>query len=120
MCCFGAGPGQQGVFRTFSKFCAARVAVFVLAGLAFLLSFTSQEFFDVALFAYTIYGVGITPALLAALFWKRATPAGAITGMVSAVTLAVIWKIGELGRWSAEVLDLPAGAEICYFSKNVM
>lgn len=90
----------------------SRVAVFVLAGLAFLLSFTSQEFFDVALFAYTIYGVGITPALLAALFWKRATPAGAITGMVSAVTLAVIWKIGELGRWSAEVLDLPAGAEI--------
>ena len=35
----------------------------------------SDRYFRVAFFAYTIYGVGITPPLLAALFWKRATPA---------------------------------------------
>jgi SSS family solute:Na+ symporter/sodium/proline symporter len=40
-------------------------------------------------FAYTIYGVAITPALFAALTWKRATPAGGIASIVvgAAVTL---------------------------------
>ena len=42
-----------------------------------------------ACFAYTIYGVAITPALFAALTWKRATRAGGITSIVSR-TLAVI------------------------------
>jgi SSS family solute:Na+ symporter/sodium/proline symporter len=45
-------------------------------------------------FAYTMYGVSITPALLAALAWKRATKAGGVasivTGAVSAFLLELI------------------------------
>ena len=33
-------------------------------------------------FAYTIYGVAITPALLAALTWKRATKAGGLASII--------------------------------------
>jgi len=47
------------------------------------LAFSSKEFFSVALFAYTIYGAGITPALLAAFFWPRATAAGALSSMIA-------------------------------------
>jgi Na+/proline symporter len=35
-----------------------------------------------AYFAYTIYGVAITPALLAALTWKRATKAGGLASIL--------------------------------------
>jgi Na+/proline symporter len=42
-------------------------------------------------FAYTIYGVSITPALLAALVWKRATPfGGSLSMVVGALTVLVL------------------------------
>ncbi len=77
-----------------SLVCAGRIAVVLLGLIALILSFQSKAFFRVALFAYTIYGVGITPALLAALLWNRATPAGALSGMVIGVVSAVVWKVG--------------------------
>lgn len=69
-----------------------RIVVVALGLIALFLAFQSKTFFRIALFAYTIYGVGITPALVAALVWKRATPAGAITGMVVGVVSAIVWK----------------------------
>ena len=63
--------------------------VVVLGLVALGLAFTSDAFFEVALFAYTIYGAGITPALLAAYFWPRATAGGAVTSMVSGVTVGL-------------------------------
>jgi len=46
-----------------------------------------------AYFAYTMYGVAITPALLAALAWKRATRAGGLASIVSGVVMTVILDI---------------------------
>lgn len=70
-----------------------RGVVVGLGAIALGLAFTSDAFFDVALFAYTIYGAGITFPLLAALFWKRATTAGAVSSMVGGVLTAVGWKL---------------------------
>ena len=58
-----------------------RASVVALGVTAYYLSTLSDEFLSVALLAYTIYGAGITPALLAAFFWKRATPAGAVASI---------------------------------------
>jgi len=74
----------------------ARLVVVALGLVALLLAFQSTRFFRVALFAYTIYGVGITPALVAALVWKGAKPAGALSGMVIGVLSAVVWKFTGL------------------------
>jgi SSS family solute:Na+ symporter/sodium/proline symporter len=46
-----------------------------------------------AYFAYTMYGVAITPALLAALSWKRATKAGGLASIVSGAFMTVILDI---------------------------
>lgn len=46
-----------------------------------------------AYFAYTLYGVAITPALLAALAWKRATKAGGLASIVSGTVMAVLFEI---------------------------
>ncbi|MCB2205236.1 sodium:solute symporter family protein [bacterium] len=44
-----------------------------------------------AYFAYTMYGVAITPALFAALSWKRATKQGGITSIVSGAFVAILF-----------------------------
>lgn len=72
----------------------SRLAVVLLGFFSFGLAFTSDEFFNVALFAYTIYGAGITPAFLAALLWKGATPQGALASMIVGVVTAIVWKFG--------------------------
>ncbi|GJM21397.1 MAG: sodium:solute symport protein [Planctomycetota bacterium] len=90
----------------------ARRCVFVVGAVALVLAFSSDGFFKVSLLAYTIYGVGITPVLLAALFWKRATPAGAITAMLTGGTLTALWELREWSTPAVEALGLEAGAEI--------
>jgi Na+/proline symporter len=44
-------------------------------------------------FAYTMYGVAITPALLAALAWRRATQAGGLASIVSGATMALVFEL---------------------------
>jgi Na+/proline symporter len=81
-------------------------AVVVFLGLVALgLSYASDRFFSVALFAYTIYGVGITPVLLAAYFWRGATAQGATASMLVGVGSAVLWKAGWLPKALALLLE---------------
>lgn len=68
-----------------------------LGAIAYVISTFSQEFLNVALRAYTIYGTGITPSLVAALIWKRATTAGAVTSIITGVTTTLIWEFGGYG-----------------------
>jgi SSS family solute:Na+ symporter len=49
-----------------------------------------------ALWAYTMYGAGITPALLAALVWKRATPAAGIASIAAGMITTFVWEIAGL------------------------
>ncbi len=71
-----------------------RILVVVLGLVALALAFTSNEFFSVAIFAYTIYGCAITPSLFAAFFWKRATSQGAVTSIIVGVSVALLMKAG--------------------------
>jgi solute:Na+ symporter, SSS family len=41
--------------------------------------------------AYLVYGAAITPGLLAAFLWKRATAAGAVTSMVTGAASTLLW-----------------------------
>jgi len=91
---------------------AARLLVFVCAAVALAMSFASDRYFRVAFFAYTIYGVGITPPLLAALFWKRATPAGAVASMLTATATAIVWQTLDLSEPAARALGQPAGSVV--------
>jgi SSS family solute:Na+ symporter len=89
----------------------SRIVVLVLGLLAFGLAFSSDEFFNVALFAYTIYGVGITPVMLAAFFWKRANSAGAVASMVTGVAVAIAWKNDMFGLATSINTSLGASLE---------
>lgn len=73
-----------------------KIFIVVLGLAAFLLIFiptvlhSKISVLKYAYFAYTMYGVAITPALFAALSWKRATKAGGLASIVSGALMAVI------------------------------
>jgi Na+/proline symporter len=75
----------------------SRLLVVVFGVIAYLVSLAFAEstgFFRKALYAFTIYGASITPSLVAAITWRRATTAGAITSIFAGTVVSLAW--GEL------------------------
>ncbi len=70
-----------------------KIFVVVIGLIAFFLAMRLTSVLDMAYFAYTIYGVAITPALIAALAWKRTTKAGGLASIISGTVAAVVLKI---------------------------
>jgi Na+/proline symporter len=56
----------------------------------------SNRFLAVALWAYTMYGAGITPSLLAAFLWPRATGAGAVASITTGIAVTILWELRPL------------------------
>jgi Na+/proline symporter len=71
----------------------SRLFVIILGFIAYSLISFFPRILDAAYAAYTIYGAGITPALLAVFFWKRATVAGGVLSMLGGMTTTIIWEI---------------------------
>jgi SSS family solute:Na+ symporter/sodium/proline symporter len=46
-----------------------------------------------AMYAYTIYSAAITPVVMAAFFWKRATREGAVACLLSGTVITIAWDI---------------------------
>lgn len=73
----------------------SRWMVVVFGVIAYLVSLAFAEstgFFEKALYAFTIYGASITPSLVAAIVWKRATKAGAITSILAGTVVSLVWS----------------------------
>lgn len=71
----------------------ARVSVVVIAICAYVLVQFFPTLLDLQMYAYTMYGAAVTPAVLAALFWKRVSAAGAVASMVTGGAVTVAWEI---------------------------
>jgi Na+/proline symporter len=67
--------------------------VVIIGVLAYLLATQLTSVLQMSLFAYTIYGVAITPALLAALTWKRATKAGGLASIIAGTVVCLAFFI---------------------------
>ena len=85
-----------------------RWSVLGIAALAYVMVQFFPSVLALQMYAYTMYGVSITPVVLAALFWKRATPAGAISGMLAGGLMTVVWQLSSMaGEVNAIVVSLP-------------
>jgi SSS family solute:Na+ symporter/sodium/proline symporter len=84
-----------------------RMSRYVVVALG-LLAFAQVGFFpnilSAAYAAYTMYGAGITPAILAAFFWRRATASGGVASISLGMTVTIAWKI-----WERRLGELPYG-----------
>lgn len=59
--------------------------------------------------SYTIYGAGITPAVIGALTWKKSTKAGGIASMIVGCGISIIWEAsGSLFGLQTIFVALPA------------
>ena len=77
----------------------SRSLVLLLGIIAFLLVSQFKTVLNAAFTAYNIYGTSITPALLAAFLWKRATSQGAIASILTGATITIVWTY-FLPQWS--------------------
>ena len=68
-----------------------KVLVVAIGVLAFLLATQLKSVLEMSFFAYTIYGVAITPALIAALAWKRVTRAGGLASIISGTVVCLVF-----------------------------
>jgi Na+/proline symporter len=70
-----------------------KVFIVLLGVIAFFLAIRLTSVLRMAFFAYTIYGVAITPALIAALAWKRVTKAGGLASIISGTVACIVLKV---------------------------
>lgn len=73
-----------------------RFLIVLIGVVAYLLATQMRSVMENALFAYTIYGVAITPALLAALTWKRVTKMAGLISIISATVVTVSLKVAGI------------------------
>jgi solute:Na+ symporter, SSS family len=77
----------------------SRVIVVVLGVFAVLQATQFQSILNAALYAYTVYGAAVTPAVMAVFFWKRTTTAGAVTSIGVGTVLTVAWNVAQAMGW---------------------
>ena len=75
-----------------------RVMVVIVGGIGLLLLTQFETVLSMALYAYSLVGASLTPALLAAFLWKRVTPQGGVAciagGLSSIVGIAALNRLG--------------------------
>ncbi len=95
-----------------------RVMIIFLALVAYVVSSFFVSILDMALYAYTMVGAAVTPALLAAFLWKRVTPAGGVASIAAGMLVTIAF--GLLNTLGVTELDYdyiiyPAGGASLLF-----
>ena len=91
-----------------------RVIVVVLGVFGYVAGNFFPTILAMALWAYTMYGAGITPALLGALLWRRATPAGGVASILVGMLTTLIWESVGLVRGDNGIPDYLFGLQTAY------
>ncbi|MFC1562693.1 sodium:solute symporter [candidate division KSB1 bacterium] len=71
----------------------SRITIILLGIFAIIQVKFFETVLEMALYAYTMYGVSITPATLAAFFWKRVTPSGGVSSIAGGMIVTLTWEI---------------------------
>jgi sodium/proline symporter len=91
----------------------SRLATILIAGIAFWLAIAAlmgSELIDgMVAYAWTGLGASFGPPLIAALWWRRTTFAGALAGMLGGMSAAVLWKNSAALN---DLLDIKAAAVV--------
>ena len=94
----------------------ARITVLIIALIAvFLARNPNSSVFGIVSFAWAGFGAAFGPVMLAALFWKRCTKEGALSGMLAGGIMVFVWEylITPLGGVWAIYELLPAFIVAC-------
>ena len=70
----------------------SRAFILIAGVVAYIILTFFPSILAIQYWSYTIYGAGITPAVVGALIWKKATKAGGISSMIVGCGLSIIWE----------------------------
>ncbi|WP_044495254.1 sodium:solute symporter family protein [Nesterenkonia massiliensis] len=84
-----------------------RITILVIAVLAYVLGTFFPTVLQLQMYSYTVYGVALVPALMAAFFWRRATTAGVLASMGLGVVVTIVWEQAANSDLNAVVVSLP-------------
>lgn len=73
-----------------------RILIVVLGLLAYILASFFKSILDMAFTAYTFVGAGVTPALLAAFLWRRATPVAGAASVGAGMIVTLLITIANI------------------------
>jgi len=71
----------------------SRMIVVLLGVFAVLQATQFESVLKASLYAYTVYGAAVTPAVIAIFVWPRATPAGAVTSILLGACVTIGWEL---------------------------
>lgn len=89
-----------------------RWTIVLLALVSYVVSTFFESILDMALYAYTMVGAAVTPALLAAFLWRRVTPVGGTASIGAGIVATLIFAgLNRAGLESISVfgLTMPLG-----------
>jgi SSS family solute:Na+ symporter/sodium/proline symporter len=72
---------------------ASRMIVVLLGVFAVLQATQFESVLKASLYAYTVYGAAVTPAVIAVFVWSRATAAGAVTSILLGTLVTIGWEV---------------------------
>ncbi len=75
------------------KLLVSRMIVLLLGLFAVLQASQFESVLKASLYAYTVYGAAVTPAVMAVFFWRRTTTAGAITSILLGTVVTISWEL---------------------------
>src|SRR5579883_644692 len=73
----------------------SRLIVVVLGLFAVLQATQFESILKASLYAYTVYGAAVTPAVMAVFFWPRATKQGAIVSILLGTVVTIGWELTQ-------------------------
>ncbi len=97
----------------------SRMTVVVLGVIALAQSF-QPSVLATAVYAYDVYGAGLTPAIVAAFFWKRTTTAGGLSSIVAGTLVAVVWKVFGLDVRVPMIFPALAASLLCLIGVSLL
>ena len=89
----------------------SRLMVVALGLFALLQGAYWESILAMALYAYTVYSAAVTPVVMAAFFWRRATAAGAVACLALGTFVTIFWNYGKPflpADWAERDAILPA------------
>ncbi len=95
-----------------------RIMIVLLAVVAYIVSSFFTSILDMALYAYTMVGAAVTPALLAAFLWKRVTVAGGVSSIAAGMIVTIIFgalNSAGLSSLSYDYIIYPAAGASIFF-----
>lgn len=87
-----------------------RATIVILAGISLVVTNFFSNILEMALYAYTMVGAAVTPALLAAFLWRRVTPLGGTVSVGAGILATMIF--GFMAQSGMESIPLGFGLRL--------